>query len=145
MRHRDWILRFTLLPILAAAAGCPSSGQPAGEALYSRLQNEDPGVRIQAMVQAADADDQKAVPYLVEDLGNDDSDVRMFAYVALKKITGQTMGYEYFDTRRAREQAIARWRQWLRGGRQASATQTAPATGAQTSPATGASGREARP
>jgi hypothetical protein len=134
-----------LLPIVAAVAGCPSGGQSAGEALYLRLQDEDQGVRIQAMVQAADAGDPKAVPYLVENLGNDDSDVRMFAYVALKKITGQTMGYEYFDTRPGREQAIGRWRQWLSGGRQASATQTAPASQAQISPATASSGREARP
>lgn len=101
--------------VLVAMAGCaPSTG---GKTLYLRLQDEDPSVRLDAMVEAADAKDAQAVPYIVENLGSDDASMRMYSYIALKKITGMTLGYEYFGSQADREQAIKRWREWLKTGR----------------------------
>jgi len=100
-------------PALCLAAGCgPSSGSSG--TLYQRLQSEDPSVRISAIVQAADEKDRKAVPYLVERLSDAESDVRFFAYISLQKITGQTMGYRYYDPPQERAEAVQRWRQWLK-------------------------------
>ena len=110
-----------------ALAGC--TGGEGGRSLHLRLQDPDPEVRMKAMAEAAGAKDPQAVPYIVTDLSNDDGDVRLFASLALEKITGQTMGYEYFQPREQREKAVTLWKQWLAGGRKASATQTSqPAT-----------------
>jgi hypothetical protein len=127
MRRLDWKLGLLVWSVLVAMAGCaPSTG--GGKTLYLRLQDEDPAVRLDATVEAADAKDAKAVPYIVENLGSDDASMRMYSYIALKKITGMTLGYEYFGTQADREQAIKRWREWLRTGRKevpAAASQSA--------------------
>jgi hypothetical protein len=42
--------------------------------------------------------------------------VRFAAIVALEKITGTDRGYRYWAPAAQRDEAIARWRQWLTGG-----------------------------
>lgn len=98
-----------------AAAGCRPPA--ATGTLYQLLLNDDPSVRIEAIVQAGSDKDQQAVPNLIESLSSDDGSVRMYAYLALQKITGMTMGYEYYASKPDREQAIERWREWLKSGR----------------------------
>jgi hypothetical protein len=34
--------------------------------------------------------------------------------MSLQKITGQTMGYRYYDPPQERAEAVQRWRQWLK-------------------------------
>ena len=98
-------------------SGC---GSPTPRSsLYQQLQDEDPSVRIQAIHHAGQAKDPQAVPYLVDRLSDSDSDVRFFAIVALQKITGQTMGYDFYAPSPQRDAAIQRWRQWLQEGRPA--------------------------
>jgi len=99
-----------LLCVWAAGAGC----NQFSPSLYQRLQNEDPAVRIQAILRAGDAKDQKAVPYLVDRLTDSEADVRVFAIGALERITGRTMGYHHYDPARQRLEAVARWRKWLK-------------------------------
>lgn len=82
--------------------------------LPRQLQDKDPQVRIRAIAHAAEIKDDKSVPYLVECLASDESDVRFFAFIALQKITGQTMGYRYYESTESRNEAIRRWREWAK-------------------------------
>jgi len=51
---------------------------------------------------------------LVEGLTDEKPDVRQISLLALKIHTGQTKGYDYNADPAQRDQAIARWREWLR-------------------------------
>ena len=94
---------------MLATTGC----RPAGPELYRQFQDEDPAVRIKAIVQAGKLRDQKSVPYLVDRLTDSESDVRFFAIVALEKITGEDKGYEYWEPASERKKAVKRWREYL--------------------------------
>lgn len=92
--------------ILAATlAGCRDGGRG--------LVDEDPAFKVPAIKDAVAGREQKAVPQLVTDLDDDDSAVRFFAIEGLRRLTGQTFDYHYFDDAPARAPAIARWRAWL--------------------------------
>src|ERR1035437_8916026 len=94
--------------------GTSCAEQPgAGQTLYQRLQDPDANARIPAMIEAVRLKDQKAVPYMVESLGSGEAEVRFVAFMSLKDLTGQTMGYDVYLPRTDREQAIVRWRAWL--------------------------------
>ncbi len=69
---------------------------------------------IPAIKEAADQDDRKAIPRLVQDLDNDDPAIRFAAISALKRITGQDLGFRYYDDEWDRRSAVQRWRQWLK-------------------------------
>ena len=124
-------VQLMVLMFLAGAAGLMSSCAAGGASLYQRLQDEDPKVRLQAVVEAGQRHDHRAVGLLVERLGDGDEDVRLFASLALERVTGQTMGYRFYDLPEARQQAIDRWRQYLLKG-----AATRPATGATNSAST---------
>jgi len=103
--------------ILAGAAGmccsaCATSVRPS-------LNSPDPQARIVAVVQAGERGDQEAVPLLVDLLEDGDGAVRMYAIIALEKITGTRRGYDYAGTSLRRAVAVRAWREWLteeRGG-----------------------------
>jgi hypothetical protein len=95
------------LVFLLAAAGC---GPPRG-AQY--IASRDPAVKIPAIKVAARQQDRDAIPVLIKDLASADPAVRFYAIEGLQKITGQTMGYNYYGTDEQRAEAIARWNQWL--------------------------------
>jgi len=97
------------------AIGAPHAA-PDESTLYGRLQSPNKDVRIQAILQAGREKDAKAVPYLVDRLGEGYAEVRFAAIVALEKITQTDQGYRYWAPAAQRDQAIARWRQWLRNG-----------------------------
>ena len=92
---------------LAAFGGCSEPTVAAG------LQSDDPSQRINSAVQAGTSRDLNAVPLLVDRLSDSDSDVRFYAILSLRKITGTDMGFHYYDPPEQREQAIGQWRQWL--------------------------------
>jgi hypothetical protein len=96
-----------LLAGLAALGGC------GGPTVAAGLQSEDPSQRINSAVEAGQSRDANAAPLLVDRLSDSDSDVRFYAILALRKITGTDMGYSFYDPPDQREAAIARWRQWL--------------------------------
>ena len=95
---------------LTASAGCGG----AAVSLAERLQAEHPSERISGCVSAAERRDVSAVSLLVERLEDRDADVRFFAIGALKRLTGQTHGYRYFEDALRRAEAVRRWRQWLK-------------------------------
>jgi len=97
------------------AAGAPQVA-PDESTLYGRLQSRNKDVRMEAILQAGREKDAKAVPYLVDRLGEGYAEVRFAAIVALEKITGTDRGYRHWAPAAQRDEAIARWRQWLRSG-----------------------------
>jgi len=118
----DRILRIILLAalgLLAQAGGC----RHPGDNLAADFQSEDPSQRVRAVVEAGQTKDSAAVPFLVDRLTDSQQEVRFFAIIALERITGQTMGYNYYDPPDERAAAVARWRQWLQNGRSEGRTQ----------------------
>lgn len=99
--------------LAACLTGCDGSDK----SLYVRLQDEDPAVRIFAARRAGGIRDAKAVPYLIDRLSDSERDVRFFAVLALRKITGETKGYKHYASARQRAEAELRWRAWLDAGR----------------------------
>lgn len=108
---RDILLRWVWVS-LAALSGC---GGPGGD-IASGLTSEDPARRAQAAVEAGRACRRDLAGLLVDRLTDNEPEVRLVAIVSLEKITGQTLGYRYYDEPACREQAVRRWRQWLAEG-----------------------------
>ncbi|MBI5725608.1 MAG: HEAT repeat domain-containing protein [Planctomycetes bacterium] len=88
-----------------------------GKDIYQDFQSESPAVRIHACAAAGSSRDARTVPYLVDRLSDSEPDVRVYATIALEKIAGTRMGYEYYDPPDSRQRAIDRWRNWLAAGR----------------------------
>jgi HEAT repeat protein len=101
--HILWIVLSVCL-----LTGCNGQGD-----IVEDFQNEDPKVRISAIRRAGSEKLESSVPYLVDRLSDSEADVRMFAIVALEKITGETHGYRHYDDSASRNEAIDRWRRWL--------------------------------
>lgn len=102
-----------MLTLSAAGAVLVCSCAGAGPTLYQRLQDEDAKVRIAAVIEAGQAKDRKALSLLVERLDDSEKDVRLYAIIALERITGQTLEYRYYDPPEVREQAVQQWRQYV--------------------------------
>jgi hypothetical protein len=114
-----------VIGVTVVVAGCVASTPTAGT-IYQRLQSEDPAVRSEAIVEAGKTKNAKTVPLLIDRLSDTQPDIRMFAGVALRKITGKDFGWQSWDSRTDRDQAIRRWRQWAK--KTASAVEPTSAT-----------------
>lgn len=90
------------------------------------LASADPIERIEATIAAGEAGDASAVPLLVDRLEDEDDAVRFYAIQALTRITGQDMGYRYYEPSWERARAVRRWRAFLEH-RAASGPATRPA------------------
>jgi HEAT repeat protein len=89
-----------------ALAGC---AQPKGRGLL----DEDASFKIPAIKEAAEQSDADAIPQLVAALEDDDAAVRFYAIEALRRLTGQTFDYHFYDDEPDRQPAVARWKSWL--------------------------------
>jgi len=96
--------------LLIGLAGC---AQRPYRTLAEGLQSENPADRISATIQAADTGDHDVLPLLVDQLDDPDADVRLYAILSLRKLTGQTLGYRFYAEPAERAEAVARWRAWL--------------------------------
>jgi len=103
------------------AAGCAAPHTPYPESFNSFRPEE----RILAARHAAEIGDREAVPLLVDRLEDDDAAVRMFAILALEKLNGTRLGYDYAADGLERARAAERWRRYVRD---LAATRPAPAT-----------------
>ena len=95
---------FVWLPFLAG--GC--FGHPP-----YKIGDPDPDSNIPAMKIAALSHDAKSQAALVQQLSSDDPAVRFYAIDALRRLTGQTFGYRYYDDDEDRKPAVERWKRWL--------------------------------
>ena len=69
--------------------------------------------KLPAVKGAVEQHDMRVAPQLVTDLDSDDPAVRFFAIGGLKRLTGETFGYQYYEDRDARRAPTMKWRQWL--------------------------------
>ena len=79
-----------------------------------RVTDEDPNDKIPAIKVAVEKRSKSAIPSLIADLNSDDSAVRFYAIDGLERLTGQTLGYRYYDDVEQRKPAVARWLEWER-------------------------------
>jgi hypothetical protein len=73
----------------------------------------DVSARIRGMKKAVREQDRAILQHLVADLDSDDPAVRLYAFESLQRLTGQDLGYRYYDDEIARQAAIRRWQAWL--------------------------------
>ena len=102
---------------VSLGAGCTAPRPPLV------VTDPDPSVKIPAFKKAVQKKDRGAVRQLVKDLDSDDPAVRFYAIGALERMTGQQLGYRYYDDEASRAPAIAKWQNWL-DGREAVADST---------------------
>ena len=95
--------------LIGMPAGCTAPRRPLV------VSDPDPSVKIPAFKKAVGKKDRAAVRQLVADLESDDPAVRLFAIDALRRITGESFGYRYFDGDEQRQPAVGQWRRWLAG------------------------------
>jgi hypothetical protein len=102
------------LPVLAIfivgylCAGCSESRGPVS------VKSDDPTLKIPAIKQDAQRKNTSDVSLLVNDLDDDDSAVRFYAIEGLRRITGDDLGYRYYDDSDQRKAALDRWHEWLK-------------------------------
>lgn len=81
------------------------------------FESPDPAAKLYAVTRAGQEHNAARIPQLIEQLGSDDPAVRMYAILALEKITGERLGYVYYDPPNRRTEAIDRWLAAYREGR----------------------------
>lgn len=99
-----------LLILGLAGLGCA----PAGQSYRAGIQSERPTDRIRAIYKAGESRDSLAVPLLVDRLEDEDEGVRLYAFLALEKITGKRFDYDYAAPLPERARAVDRWRTYVR-------------------------------
>lgn len=77
------------------------------------ITDPDPESKIPAIKAAVAHHDRRVIPQLIVDLNSDDSAVRFYAIDGLRALTGETLGYRYFDDDEERKPAVKRWHEWL--------------------------------
>lgn len=100
-------IRAMLIGVAAAGMGLLSACTPAASS--GDFDSADPASKLYAIVRAGETKDASAIPHLIEQLNSDDQAVRMYAIGALRRITGEDMGYVYYAPPAEREAAIQRW------------------------------------
>ena len=103
----------TLLVVVIAVALL--AGACNGPAPVRSVNNPDPLGKIPAFKDAVRDRDRQAARQMVKDLDSTDPAVRMFASIGLRRLTGQSFGYKYYDDEPQRLPAIKRWQAWLDG------------------------------
>jgi hypothetical protein len=85
--------------VLAGASGCLPTSEPG-------LGSRDPAMRLNSMLDAAATGDKSAVPGLISRLDSQDGGERLLAINALRRITGETHGYDHAGPPAERDAAI---------------------------------------
>ncbi len=97
----------TLIP-----TGCTDTPIRSG-VLSTDLHSADPLVRGESALAAGRNKDQSVIPDLIELLDDEEYGVRLNAHMALNVIIGpKDFGYRAFDTKRERNRASQRYRDW---------------------------------
>lgn len=77
------------------------------------IDSQDPDRLIPAIKAGVMSNNQQIIPKLVNDLESDDSAIRFYAIDGLQRLTGQDLGYVFFDDADDRKPAVQRWKEWL--------------------------------
>jgi len=87
-----------------------------------------PDVATAAMNKASEAKSREAIVPLVKRLYDEDPVIRLSAITALENITGENMGYHYYEPEVKRIAAIKLWEAWVE---EQNLTEEPPAEGQQ--------------
>lgn len=93
---------------LILVSGCGPRRLPYPQALDSPRPEE----RATAIKHAAEIGDRDVIPLIIDRLEDDDEGVRFFAILALERLTGTRLGYDYSAAPGERRRAVERWRQY---------------------------------
>jgi hypothetical protein len=105
---RQSTLVFGWVSLLTTLAGCSAFTGPRN------VTNVDPAVKIPEIRRAVDEDDRSVLPQLIEDLDSPDPAIRLYAIEGLRRLTGETFGYDWIDPDRStRQEPIERWKQYM--------------------------------
>jgi len=96
---------------MTSCAGCTST--------VANFHGQDSAERIRAIRRAAEGNHRSAIPLIVERLEDDDQAVRFYAILALDRLTGERLGYDYAKPSWKRADAVERWWEYVRQGRHA--------------------------
>jgi hypothetical protein len=100
---------FLLAAVLAGGVGgCFPSGREAPD-----IKSPDPSLKIPAIKSAVQRKDMSAIGSLIKDLDSDDPAVRFFAIQGLRRLTGESFGYEYYADADERKPAVLQWQEWF--------------------------------
>ncbi len=99
--------RWSWLICVLCLAGC---GDDIG---LVNVSNPDLRAKVPAIKRDVSEKTLSDAPQLIKDLDDDDPAVRFYAIEGLRRITGQTFDYHYYDDALARRPAIQRWQEWL--------------------------------
>jgi hypothetical protein len=105
-RHSSYLL-CAALAAWCVAGGCSEPRGPLS------VKSDDPDLKIPAIKQDVRQRNMHDAAQMVKDLNDDDPAVRFYAIEGLRRLTGQTFDYHYYDDEDQRQPAIERWRQWL--------------------------------
>ncbi|HSA26139.1 MAG TPA: hypothetical protein P5159_06390 [Phycisphaerae bacterium] len=72
-----------------------------------------PDERARAAIRAAETGDRDVIGILVDRLEDPDEGVRFYAILALERLTGTRMGYDYRVGWSQRRRAVQEWRRYL--------------------------------
>jgi len=111
----DWFGGCTGLAVLVWAL-VPAAGCQSAEQQRKQLSSPDAVGRVRAAVWLAETGDSEALHRLVGLLEDRDRAVRMYAILALQRLTGQTYNYRYYASEPQRRRAVLRWQEALRRG-----------------------------
>jgi hypothetical protein len=125
-----WMIALGLGLWLGLAAGCTPRASDGG------FDSSDPASKLYAIVHAGQTKDRTKIPQLIEQLASDDQAVRMYTIEALRRITGQDMGYVHYAHPALRQQAIDRWVAAYRSGQFDTTPASSPASSTTTTPHT---------
>ena len=98
-----WVMPIVACGLLAGCLPDPKVG----------FDSPAPSKRLDAIVLAADLEDDESLVRLVEKLRSHAPAERMFAIRSLETRTGDTLGYNHADTHWKRIDAYNRWLDWL--------------------------------
>jgi len=93
---------------LSALFGCGGAGPHA-----KSLTDSDPASKIPAIKQKVRQKDLESVGQLVKDLESDDPAVRFYAIEGLRRLTGETYEYRYYESEDQRKLAVEKWKRWM--------------------------------
>ena len=101
--------------LLAVFVSCLLAGCSRGldESKMSDIDSSVPAFQVSAMHKVAEAGNYEYLSRQIELLADEDSVVRFYAIMSLKKLTGTDNGYNYRYDAGRRYAAIKRWHKWL--------------------------------
>jgi hypothetical protein len=117
MRGRtDWVAgggaATALLVACAVTLLAPAGGCGRGR-VKPAIASRDPSEKIPGIVAAVSAGSLEQARHMIASLSSDDPAIRLFAISGLRRLTGLTLEYNYYEDEEDREPAVKRWEQWL--------------------------------